>query len=85
MCFYHGQKLSNQVEFLLKTYHIYEQYMPEKDTMQNKKSDLSKYSGARELKIVETIDKDTRTTYEQRIEELKKIKAELKYIIFFGF
>lgn len=78
MYFYNAQKPSNQVECLLKTYHIYEKYMDEKITMQNRKSDLSKYVGARELKIVETIDKNTRIEYEKRIEELNKLKNELK-------
>lgn len=78
MYFYNAQKPSNQVECLLKTYHIYEKYMNERTAMQNRKSDLSKYVGARELKIVETIDKNTRIEYEKRIEELKKLKNELK-------
>lgn len=78
MYFYNAQKLSNQVECLLKTYHIYEKYMDEKTTMQKRRSDLSKYVGARELKIVETIDKNTRIEYEKRIVELKKIKNEIK-------
>lgn len=75
---YKGQNLSSQVDTLLKMYHIYELFKSEKDELKFKKEDLSKFKGAREIKLIETIDKNTKAQYLARINELTILKQNIK-------
>lgn len=75
---YKGQNLSSQVDTLLKIYHIYELFKSEKDELKFKKEDLSKFKGAREIKLIETIDKNTKAQYLARINELTILKQNIK-------
>ena len=84
MLYYTSQKQSNQVEILLKMYNIYEEYTNYKIDVQDRKKDLSNFTGARELKLVEIIDKNKRIEYEEKIKELKRKKDEFKRIYSYG-
>ena len=72
------QKSSIQVENLFKIYHIYEKFQKEKEDLTDRKNEVSKYKGAREIKLIESIDKTTKEQYLKRIDELKAIKDEMK-------